>query len=199
MPSEDERDERTGSARTDSELVEYVDPTGRVNRLVTRSEMRAQGLRHRATYVAVITRGGEIIVHQRADWKDVWPSFWDIGFGGVCGVGEDWGDAASRELGEEAGITAVVGRGAGFLTEVGSLVYDGCGVSVIGRGYVLITDEVPTCTDGEVVRVDRIDVAALPAWMAERDVCPDSRDAFWPLIAEHQGLDSGPQIDVPTP
>ncbi len=30
----------------------------------------------------------EVVVHQRAPWKDVAPSLWDLAFGGVCDVGE---------------------------------------------------------------------------------------------------------------
>ena len=54
----------------------------------------------------VFDSSGAVLAHQRASWKDIWPSRWDLAFGGVCAVGEPWDDAASRELAEEAGIVA---------------------------------------------------------------------------------------------
>ena len=45
-------------------------------------------------------------MHRRAEWKDVYPGYWDVCFGGVLGAGEAWDDAAHRELQEEAGIDA---------------------------------------------------------------------------------------------
>ena len=80
------------------EPVEAVDPDGRVERIVSRREMRAGNLRHRATFVVVQNGHGDVLVHQRARWKDIWPSRWDLAFGGVCGVGETWDVAARREV-----------------------------------------------------------------------------------------------------
>ena len=87
------------------ELVEVVDEQGRVTAVVTRREIREGTLRHRATYVVVVDSADRVIVHQRAPWKDVYPLYWDLAFGGVCGVGESWERSATRELAEEAGIT----------------------------------------------------------------------------------------------
>ena len=65
------------------ELVEVVDADGNVERVVTRAEMRAQNLPHRNIAVVVQRSDGRLVVHQRADWKDVYPSLWDVAFGGV--------------------------------------------------------------------------------------------------------------------
>ena len=88
------------------DLVDIVDESGRVVGTVTRAEMRARNLRHRAVGVLVRTAGGDVVVHRRSDWKDVWPGYWDLAFGGVLQPGEDWIDGARRELAEEAGIEA---------------------------------------------------------------------------------------------
>ena len=85
----------------DSERVEHVSVTGEVIEVVTRSELRRRRLRHRCTYIAVVTTDRRIVVHRRADWKDVFPGYWDLCFGGICGVGEPWLPAAQRELLEE--------------------------------------------------------------------------------------------------
>ncbi|MBX3287433.1 MAG: NUDIX domain-containing protein [Actinobacteria bacterium] len=149
------------------EPVEVVDLDGRVERVVTRSEMRAGRLRHRCTYVLVLDHADQLVVHQRAAWKDVWPSRWDVAFGGVAGVGEDWLDAARRELHEEAGVEAI-------LRQAGGGAYDDDAVSVLGRVFVARHDGPLTFPDGEVVASERVPLARLGEVLAERAWCPDS-------------------------
>ena len=150
------------------EQVEVVDAEGRVERVVTRAEMRAGNLRHRAVYIAVRRPGdGALLVHRRADWKDVWPSRWDVAFGGVCGVGESWDDAARRELGEEAGIDASP-------TALGDGAYEDAEVAVVGRFYEVEHGGPFTFADGEVEETAWVAVEELGAWLADRASCPDS-------------------------
>jgi len=92
------------------EPVEELDALGKPLRVVTRAEMRAGNLRHRAVYVLVLDRAGRLLAHRRADWKDVWPGRWDVAFGGVAGVGEAPLETARRELAEEAGVAAPLER-----------------------------------------------------------------------------------------
>ena len=68
------------------ELVEVIGADGTVERVVTRAEMRAQNLRHRNIAVVVQRSDGRLVAHQRADWKDLYPSMWDLAFGGVPGT-----------------------------------------------------------------------------------------------------------------
>lgn len=88
------------------ELVEHVDADGTVIGVVTRTRMRRENLRHRSVAVIVTNSRGELLVHRRADHKDVYPGWWDLAAGGVVGVGESYADAAVRELAEEFGIDA---------------------------------------------------------------------------------------------
>ncbi len=127
-----------------------------------------------------MTSDEHIIVHQRADWKEVFPSFWDLAFGGVCGVGEKWELSAERELAEEAGLA--VGTDTSALESLGSVAYEGDAGAVVGEAFVVISDVEPTCPDGEVVAIDRVPIAEIDGWLADRDVCPDSRDAVLPLL-----------------
>lgn len=158
------------AARAAREQVEVVAVDGTVERLVDRATMRAERLRHRCTYLAVVDGQGRLVVHQRAGWKDVWPSRWDLAFGGVADAGEAWLDAARRELAEEAGITA----GPDDLVEVAAGTYDDADVSVLGRAYVVRTDAPVHFDDGEVVAEDRVPLGELAAWLAAHETCPDS-------------------------
>lgn len=159
------------------ELVEVVDATGAVIRVVTRAEVRAGNLRHRCTYIAVVDGDGRLVVHQRADWKDVYPSYWDLCFGGICGVGEEWERSAARELAEEAGVTGAA------LRLLGPVTYDAHDGHIVGRVYLARWGGAVTCPDGEVVAVDRIPLADLGRWLVGRPVCPDSAAVVAPLLA----------------
>lgn len=156
-------------------LVDVVDADDRVIGTATRAQMRAQGLRHRAVYVVVRTTDGGIVVHRRADWKDVHPGAWDLCFGGVLDAGEGWDAAAGRELAEEAGIDAP-------LRPIGTGTYEGEGGPVNGRIYEAVHDGPYPCPDGEVVEVRTVAVAELTAFLADRRHCPDSAELVLPLL-----------------
>lgn len=159
------------------ELVDLVDGDDRVLEVVTRAEMRARGAaaRHRACYVAVVTSGRELVVHRRADWKDVYPGWWDVCFGGVLGAGEAWGAAARRELAEEAGIAADP-------VEVGRASWSGSDVSLNARVYLVRHDGPFSCPDGEVVEVATVPLRELTGWLGGHPVCPDSLELVVPLL-----------------
>lgn len=159
------------------ELVDLVDADDRVLEVVTRSEMRARGeeARHRACYVAVLNTADELVVHRRADWKDVNPGWWDICFGGVLGAGEAWDEAAHRELLEEAGVAA-------SLELLGINRWEAPGVRLNARVYLARVDGPFTCPDGEVVEVATVPRPGWDRWLAAHDVCPDSLDLVLPLL-----------------
>lgn len=158
------------------QLVEWVDRDGAVLGVVTRGRMRAERLRHRCVYVVVVDRADRVVVHRRADWKDVWPGSWDLAFGGVAAVGEPWPAAARRELAEEAGIEAVE------LDELGRFAYDDQQVSLVGRAYLVRTGSPVDPLDGEVVAVDHVPRTELATWAASRPMCPDSLACVLPLL-----------------
>lgn len=166
----------TDQAGNANELVDWVNPDGSVIEVVTRQKMREQNLRHRATYVAVFNSQNQLIVHKRADWKEIYPGWWDIAFGGVCGAGEDWVLSAERELAEEAGIVGVA------LEPIGEINYDGEDGSVVGRAYLARWDDEVSFDDGEVVAIDTVEIGELEEWMYGRSVCLDSRECLAPLL-----------------
>lgn len=162
-----------------AELVEWVRSDGSVIDVVPRRRIRSEVLRHRCVYVVVLTADDELIVHQRAEWKDVYPSYWDLCFGGITGVGEPWEQAAQRELSEEAGIEG------SDLVPLGAADYEEDDGRILGRAFLTRHDGPVSCPDGEVVAVDRIARSDLDQWLRRRPICPDSRLAVLPLLLAH--------------
>ena len=111
------------------ELVDIVDEHDRVLRVAPRQEMRTQRLRHRSVFVVVESSASDILVHRRADHKDIWPGRWDLAAGGVVAAGEGYDVAAVRELHEELGIEAVA------LERLGRGIYEDSDVSEVATVY----------------------------------------------------------------
>lgn len=158
------------------EAVEVVDADGTVLAVVTRAEMRRCRLRHRTVAVAVVDSGGQrLLVHRRADWKDVWPARWDVAFGGVVAVGETWTDAARRELAEEAGVIAPVER-------LGAGTYADDTVDEVTEIFLARSDGPFSFADGEVVGTEWVDLADLSRWLAAHKTCPDTEALIVPFL-----------------
>lgn len=171
-------EQRAAAAAAD--VVDVVDADDRVLATATRARMRAEGLRHRAVYVLVRTTDDRIVVHRRADWKDVYPGAWDVCFGGVLAAGEGWDEAAARELAEEAGIEAP-------LRLLGSGRYDEGGVALNGRIYECTHDGPYPCPDGEVVEVRAVARTELRTFLDQHPACPDSVALVLPLLVDTIG------------
>lgn len=155
------------TAEVDAELVDVLDDEGHVHRTATRAEVRAGNLRHRTVFVAVVNTTSQLLVHRRADWKDVWPGAWDLAFGGVVDAGEAWETAAARELAEEAGLEAE-------LSYLGEGAYDDDEVRELARVYLARHDGPVEPADGEVVETAWIPLDDLQTWIADREVCADT-------------------------
>ncbi|MFC3282862.1 NUDIX hydrolase [Litchfieldella rifensis] len=89
------------------ERIQLVDAHNRPCGSALRAQMRRFQLWHRATYVVVRNRHGELCVQRRTLTKEVFPGGVDLAAGGVVGAGEAVHVAARRELAEELGITGV--------------------------------------------------------------------------------------------
>jgi 8-oxo-dGTP pyrophosphatase MutT (NUDIX family) len=180
------------------EAVEWVAEDGSVIEVVTRRRMRAERLLHRVTYVAVVVDrperfarpsaadrldpATEVVVHRRAEWKDVCPGYWDLAFGGVCGVGEDWPTSARRELAEEAGIELDARHP---LIDLGPADYrDPTGGGSLGRAFLAAWPDEPVSVDGEAVAFARVALADLEVWLASVSVCPDSAALVAPALLD---------------
>ena len=157
------------------ELVDHLADDGSVIGSVTRRTMRQGNLLHGAVFIAVVNDRHELAVHRRAAWKDLWASWWDLAFGGVLGAGEAWDDAARREMEEETGSRAA-------LVHLGESSYADGKVREIAHVYLARDNGPFTFPDGEVAELAWVPLDQLRAWIARRQVCPDSVAIVVPLL-----------------
>jgi isopentenyldiphosphate isomerase len=159
------------------ELVDVVDEHDQVLRIVTRGEMRAQRLRHRTVFIAVMNLSGDVLVHRRADHKDVWPGRWDLAAGGVLAAGELYDEGAVRELAEELGIADVP------LQRLGRGAYEDGEVVEIATVYRALWDGPVRFADGEVEEARWMSLEEVQRGAAGvLDFVPDSVSLVLPLL-----------------
>lgn len=160
------------------ELVDWVDDADEVIGVVTRREMRARRLLHRAVSIAVFSSDGRLLVHRRADTKDVWPGQWDMAAGGVVASGESYELAAQRELAEELGVMVEPEQ----MHSLGSARFDDDAVSLLGRGYWCIHDGPFEFTDGEISEVRWVTRSGLDDLMTSERFVPDNVALLLPRL-----------------
>lgn len=164
-------------ARADDEPVDIVDDSDRVVGVAPRWMMRRDRLRHRAVFVVVRSSAGELLVHRRADDKDIWPGRWDLAVGGVVSSGETYDAAARRELAEELGVDGAT------VVELGGGSFDDADVSLIGRCYLVVHDGPFRFVDGEISEVRWVQVEELVDMVAvSGPFVPDSVALVLPLL-----------------
>jgi len=163
-------------------MVEEVDHTGAVLRLVTRRRMRSESLRHRSVFIAVVSADGDLLVHRRADTKDVWPGCWDVAVGGVCAPGEEWRAAAVRELGEELGLEGVA------VEILGTGGYRDDEVSLVAAVLLSRSDGPIRFADGEITEAHWVSAAEFPNWLGAKQFLPDSLALVLPPLGGFRHL-----------
>lgn len=150
-----------------SQLVEHVTSDGEVIEIVTRSAMRLGALRHRSVYIVVLDGMGNLLIHRRAPWKDIYANAWDLAFGGICDPGETWIEAGRRELSEEAGIYA-------DLIDCGPASFEAPDVALIARIYACHHTGPFVFDDGEVTATRWLALDQLEDFVAANEVPTDS-------------------------
>ena len=160
------------------EMVEEIDLAGNVLQLVTRRKMRAEQLCHRSVFIAVMSEKGDLLVHKRAETKDIWPGWWDVAVGGVVGPGETWADAAVRELHEELGIEGT------RLTLLGIGAYRDPDVQLVAATFLCRTEGPFAFADGEITEAHWVSRAEIPVWLQGKQFLPDSVALVLPRLPE---------------
>jgi 8-oxo-dGTP pyrophosphatase MutT (NUDIX family) len=156
------------------ERIQLVDARNRPCGSAPRALMRRLRFWHRATYVVVRNRHGELCVQRRTLTKEVFPGGLDLAAGGVVGAGEAVRAAARRELAEELGI-----RGAALRHEL-AFVHAGGGHHIFGSAYLVDHDGPLALQAEEVAEVSWHPPAEA---LALAGVTPDTRQAVEALIA----------------
>ncbi len=87
------------------ELFDVVDAGDRVLWTAPRAQVHRMGWTHRAVHIWVQNGAGEIFLQRRSATKDTFPGCWDSSCSGHVDAGEQYGQAARRELTEELGLT----------------------------------------------------------------------------------------------
>jgi isopentenyldiphosphate isomerase len=164
------------------ELVEHVDEHGAVIEVVTRRRMRAENLRHRSVAIIVQAGDGRLLVHRRAEHKDVFPGWWDLAAGGVVAAGEGDDSAAARELAEELGITGVTPEPVGVGSHADQHAKEIC------RVYRVVHDGPYRFDDGEVVETRLVTPTELAGLLARERFVPGGLKIVLPHVP---GFDPG--------
>lgn len=86
------------------EWFDVVNERDEVVRRATRREVHATGLWHRAVHILVFDATGRVFLQKRSMLKDLSPGLWDSSCSGHLDAGENYDQAARRELGEEIGV-----------------------------------------------------------------------------------------------
>ena len=87
------------------EIFDVVDADDRVIGQARRADVHAQGLLHRAVHIFVVNAAGELLLQMRSKHKDQYPSTYTSSASGHLDAGENYENAAHRELSEELGLT----------------------------------------------------------------------------------------------
>lgn len=157
------------------ELVAIVDDRNVVCGADKRRRMRSERLRHRATFLFVFNRTGQVLLQRRTEQKDLYPGYWDAAAGGVVTYGETYEVSARRELAEELGIEA------GELGRAFDFYFEDDANRCFGRSYTLVHEGPFELQAEEVSEVRFVDVAAVGRAPFER-VTPDSLQALERLV-----------------
>ena len=93
-----------------SELFGVVDEADRVIGEAPRWQVHGDNLLHRAVHILLFNGKGELFLQKRSRLKDRHPGVWDSSAAGHVDAGEDYDQAAHRELEEELGVAAKLER-----------------------------------------------------------------------------------------
>jgi isopentenyldiphosphate isomerase len=92
-------------ADKDNELIDVLDENGvKTGQVLSRDEVHARGLWHRAATLAIVDNKNRVLLQQRSNSKQKNPGKWDISASGHITYGHDGLSTAIRETSEEIAI-----------------------------------------------------------------------------------------------
>lgn len=150
-----------------AERIAVVDEANQVIGSATRAEMRRDNLIHRATFIMVFNRKGELFIQKRTETKDVYPGYYEVAAGGVVGEGESYEESARRELAEELGIAGQP------LKELFDFFWQDQGNRVWGRVFVCEYDGPVVLQEEEVAWGEFLPLAQVDEMMKNKPFTPD--------------------------
>lgn len=86
------------------EIFDIVNQRDEVIGQAPRSKVHAQNLLHRAAHIWIFNDRGEFLLQKRSATKDTYPNAWTSSVCGHVNAGENYLDAAMREVEEEIGL-----------------------------------------------------------------------------------------------
>ncbi|MCV9879561.1 NUDIX hydrolase YfcD [Brenneria izbisi] len=181
--------EQSQSAGT--EWVDIVNENNEVIAQSSRQQMRAQSLRHRATYIVVHDGMGKILVQRRTESKDFYPGWLDATAGGVVQSGEQMLESARREAEEELGIAGVP------FAEHGLFYYEAENCRVWGGLFSCVTHGPFALQEAEIDEVSWLSPEEITARCDE--FTPDSLKALSLWLTRYNEQDYGKPVVRETP
>lgn len=147
--------------------IAFVDGDDNVIGSGTKEQAWADGNIHRIARLFVFNSKGELLIHKRSDKLANLPGKWDQSAAGHVDDGEDYLEAAKRELMEEVGIGGVE------LVEVGKFYQDeidedGKVKKRFNMLYEAEYDGEVNFDDGEVSEVRWINMDELKQWIEKK-------------------------------
>lgn len=164
-----------------TEWVDIVNEDNEVIAQASREQMRAQRLRHRATYIVVHDGMGKILVQRRTEIKDFLPGMLDATAGGVVQAEEQMLESARREAEEELGIAGVP------FAEHGSFYFEDPNCRVWGGLFSCVSHGPFALQEEEVSEVRWMTPAEITARCDE--FTPDSLKALALWLSRNTGTD----------
>lgn len=155
------------------ELFDVVDADDRTVGQALRSVVHAQRLLHRAAHIFVFDSAGRLLIHQRSATKDEYPLRYTSSASGHLSAGEDYAEAAQREMFEEIGLDSPLE----FLTKLPAAAETAWEHSALFR---TTTDATPRFDPVEIAGGEYVRLDDLAAWMERSpdDFSPPFRVLF---------------------
>jgi isopentenyldiphosphate isomerase len=165
------------------EMLDIVDDDDRVLSRAPRSRVLRDYHIHRAVMFFVFDDEERVLVNQRSEAKELYPSFWSIAFGGHVLAGESYDAAARREIKEETGLAAPPRLITSFQKRTSD---ERENVKV----YAVTADELPSLFPEEIAQGQFMTLAEVNEMLSRADFLPET-PTLLKILIEHTSRRQG--------